>query len=428
MKRLLLLVALFLAAAGFLVYNNHTDTPLLPFSAVGLDIDVADPGDTDEAENADTTEAHGLSGALWVATAYNIDYPSVPTDSVSQLKRECRDILDDAQSAGIQTVYFQVRPSCDALYKSDLFPWSSCLCGGAGQAPSGGFDPLRYWVKQAHKRGMRLEAWVNPYRICAGSNAAETFSSLPKSSPAKQHADWVVQYDGGYYFDPGLPEVRQLIVDGVQEIVENYRVDGIQFDDYFYPGEDFDDSNSYAAYGGDFSDKADWRRDNVNQLVQDVYTVVHDCAKQEGCVFGISPSGIWKNGYGGDTGSNTRGFEHYSQCYADSVTWIQNGWVDYICPQVYWEIGNDAADFEELVNWWSGIVRGTDTELYIGLAAYKIGDAESGTVWESDGLSEISRQLKLCQKTSRVSGVAVFSCRDVMQSASLQKRLRKRLS
>ncbi|MGN1014367.1 MAG: glycoside hydrolase family 10 protein [Butyricicoccus sp.] len=422
MKRLLLLAALFLAAVGFLVYDSRTDAPLVPF-AVSDD----SAAKTEEEDNS-STDVHDLSGALWVATAYNIDYPSAQTDSVSQLKQECRDILDNADKAGIETIYLQVRPACDALYDSDLFPWSSCLTGTAGKAPSNGFDPLRYWVKQAHKRGMRLEAWVNPYRICAGSNASETFSSLPKSSPAKQHPDWVVQYDGGYYFDPGIPEVRQLIADGVQEIVEQYRVDGIQFDDYFYPGEDFDDEDTYAAYGKAFSDKSDWRRDNVNQLVQTVDQVVHEGAKQEECVFGISPSGIWKNGYGGETGSKTRGFEHYSQCYADSVTWIRNGWVDYICPQIYWEIGNDAADFEELVGWWSDIVRGTDVELIVGLAAYKIGDAENGTVWETDGLSEISRQLKLCQTTSRVSGVAVFSCRDVMQSASLRKRLSKRLT
>lgn len=400
MKRLFGLVILFFLAVGFVVLRSSPPVPE----------DVEPSG---EAESSDS-----LQSAVWVATAYGIDYPASPTTSTKQLKQQCRDCLDTIQSAGFDTVYLQVRPSCDALYSSSLFPWSSYLTGTCGQAPSGGFDPLAYWVKQAHKRALRLEAWVNPYRVCAGAEAESDWSALPDDSPAKQHPEWVVKYDGGYYFDPGIPEVRQLVTDGVREIVENYDVDGVQFDDYFYPGTDFADDASYQAYG-DGQSLEDWRRDNINQLIESVYETVHSYAKADHCVFGVSPSGIWKNGYGGESGSETRGFSHYSECYADSLAWVEHGWVDYLCPQIYWEIGNEAADFETLVSWWSDRLRGTDTRLIIGLAGYKIGDPENGSVWENDGVEEISRQLALCRNTGGLSGVALFSCQTIQNNDAL---------
>lgn len=422
MKRLFLLVTIFLAVIGWIVLQNSSG--VLPHT-VRQTADKLSHSSEQHSETPASTSA--LRGAVWVATAYNIDYPAQPTTDVRELKKQCRSILDTAQEAGLNTVYFQVRPSCDALYASQYFPWSAVLTGKAGQAPAHGFDPLRYWVKQAHKRGMRLEAWVNPYRICAGANAKQTFSSLPASSPAVQHPDWVVPYDGGYYFDPGIPEVRQLIVNGVTEIVQNYAVDGIQYDDYFYPGESFDDSASYREYA-DNADRSDWRRDNVNQLIQATYDTVHQHAKRKHCVFGVSPSGIWKNGYGDESGSQTRGFEHYSQSYADSLTWVNNNWVDYLCPQIYWEIGNDAADFETLVDWWSDRLADTDVSLVIGLAAYKIGDTASGDVWKNNGVEELSRQLKLCRKQRGVDGVAVFSYHNLAQPSKLRKNLSRQLA
>ena len=400
MKRLFGLVVLFFLAVGFVVLRSSP------------------PVSENMEPSGETSSSESLQSAVWVATAYGIDYPASPTASAKQLKRQCRDCLDTIQSAGFDTVYLQVRPSCDALYSSSLFPWSRYLTGTCGQAPSGGFDPLAYWVKQAHKRGLRLEAWVNPYRICAGADAESDWNALPDGSPAKQHPEWVVEYGGSYYFDPGIPEVRHLVTDGVREIVENYDVDGVQFDDYFYPGTDFADDTSYQAYG-DGQSLEDWRRDNVNQLIASVYETVHSHAKSDSCVFGVSPSGIWKNGYGGESGSETRGFSHYSECYADSLAWVEHGWVDYLCPQVYWEIGNEAADFETLVSWWSDRLRGTDTRLIIGLAGYKIGDPENDSVWENDGVEEISRQLALCRDTGGLSGVALFSCQTIQNNDAL---------
>lgn len=413
MKRLFFLVLLFFLAVGAIVIRNDPpELPSLPLASSNSPAKQA----TDATKTSDR-----IHSAVWVATAYAIDYPAEPTENADELKAQCKTILDEVEEAGIDTVYFQVRPSCDALYPSDLFPWSRYLTGACGKAPSDSFDPLKYWVAQAHKRGLRLEAWINPYRVCAGSNAASDFQSLPDSSAAKQHSDWVVSYEGGYYFDPGIPEVRELIVSGVQEIVENYKVDGIQFDDYFYPGADFDDADTYAVYGNNAS-LDDWRRDNVNQLIQEVYKTVHSSAKNDDCVFGVSPSGIWKNGSGGTDGSQTNGFSHYSECYADSITWIQNGWIDYLCPQIYWEIGNDAADFQTLTAWWAEQVRDTEIDLWIGLAGYKIDSTEYGSVWESDGVEEIVRQLELCQNTKNITGVALFSYQNLHNNKELSEK------
>ncbi len=426
MKRLLLLIVLFFVAVGWLVIQeNDSDTSFV------IPLPVASSSATSSSNQAsDTTEQSNtaLHGAVWIATAYNIDYPTAPTTDVHSLKQQCKTILDTVVSAGLDTVYLQVRPSCDAFYPSQYFPWSSTLTGTVGQAPENHFDPLAYWIKESHKRDLRLEAWINPYRICAGSEANKQFSSLPDSSPAVQHPEWVIEYNGEYYFDPGIPEVRQLIVDGVTEIVESYAVDGIQFDDYFYPGDEFDDDASYQTYASPNTSRADWRRNNVNQLIQAVYHTVHQNAKQEDCVFGVSPSGIWKNGSGDEDGSDTRGFEHYSQSYADSITWIQNGWIDYLCPQIYWEIGNDAADFETLVHWWSDRIRGTDVSLVIGLAAYKIGSIAYGTTWKNNGIAELLREVKLCQNNDSIHGIAVFSYHNLSEHQSLCKKLHSRLT
>ncbi len=421
MKRLFLLVLLFFGAIGWIILQNDGNAlPHTVSNAAGN----RNSNNISVEKSISRSSGDTLHGAVWVATAYNVDYPTQPTTSVRALKKQCRTILDTVEAAGLKTVYFQVRPSCDALYSSAYFPWSAVLTGEAGQAPKHGFDPLCYWVKQAHKRGLRLEAWVNPYRICVGTNAKQTFSALPKSSPAVQHPEWIVQYDGGYYFDPGIPAVRQLIVDGITEIVKNYAVDGIQYDDYFYPNTAFDDSASYQKYANG-AEKADWRRDNVNQLIQATYNTVHQNAKRKSCVFGVSPSGIWKNGDGDKSGSSTRGFEHYSESYADSMTWVKNGWIDYLCPQIYWEIGNDAADFEALVNWWSDRLQRTDVSLRIGLAAYKIEDGKSDGVWQTDGIGEITRQLKLCRRSKAVDGVAVFSYHNLSQQPMLRKTLQQ---
>lgn len=434
MKKLFLLIALFLVLTCGMVWHSEGISPLTLLHVLAsatqdesdnkqqLKTETIPQDEPTATPAAATAETH----AVWIATAYAIDYPTEPTTDVGTLKTRCDAILDTAKANGCNTVYFQVRPAADALYPSDLFPWSRYLTGNIGTAPSNSFDLLAYWLEQAHARDMKLEAWINPYRICAGQNAASDFTSLPDSSPAKQHPDWVVTHDGSYYFNPGLAEVRQLICDGVQEIVENYDVDGIQFDDYFYPSTDFDDADTYVAAGTTLS-LDDWRRDNVNQLVQTVHQTIQEHAKNSACMFGISPSGIWRNkGVNAFGGSDTNGYEHYTSAYADSLTWINNGWIDYICPQIYWEIGDPAADFDTLAHWWARQVDGTDVNLILGLAAYKIGDAQYGDMWLNDGCAEIGRQIDLSRKIDGIAGCAIFSFRNVEQTPSLDSILQQK--
>lgn len=317
---------------------------------------------------------------VWVSSVYNLDYPAKPTTDSDILKAEADSILDNCVKWGLNAVFLQVRPSSDALYKSKLFPWSKYLTGRQGTAPKDGFDPLAYWVKAAHKRGLELHAWINPYRITKGKQAE--WDSLVSSHPAKQHPEWTIQYtDQNYYFNPGLPEVRDLVVQGAVEIAENYDIDGLHMDDYFYPGKDFPDSATYAQYGGNFSDIADWRRDNVNQLIRELDRALHAVRRE--IQFGISPSGIWANRSTDPRGSNTNGYEHYTANYADSLYWIENGLVDYIIPQIYWEIGHAQADFATLADWWNQAVQGTkDVKLYIGMGAYRCADNPTG-VWQT---------------------------------------------
>ena len=216
MKRLFQLTILFLILAGGMVCYSLGCSPL-EVPGILLGAEASDntqetaPENTAEPKRS-ATEVHGI----WVATAYSIDYPSSQTTDPAALKADCDAILERIQAVGGNTIYLQVRPSADALYPSRLFPWSRYLTGTCGTAPEQDFDPLAYWVEQAHARGIRLEAWVNPYRICAGAYAESDFSSLPEDSPARQHPEWVVACDGAYYFNPGLPEVRQLICDGVE--------------------------------------------------------------------------------------------------------------------------------------------------------------------------------------------------------------------
>ena len=351
----------------------------------------------------------GMRG-VWVSSVANIDYPSQQGLSADQLKSEADTILNNIAAMGLNTVFLQVRPSADALYQSALFPWSRYVSGTAGQAPDGDFDVLAYWVEGAHSRGLQLHAWLNPYRITR--DGKEELDSLPETSPAKQHPEWVVEYEGNYYFNPGLPAVQQLVVDGAAEIVRNYDVDGIHLDDYFYPGTDFNDAAAYARYGEDFDDIGDWRRDNVNTLIASLDETVH--AINPELSFGVSPAGIWDNKADNPKGSDTNGRSSYREIYCDSVEWIKRGTVDYICPQLYWSIGYEIADFEVLVDWWQNIVSTSDVALYIGIGAYRAAEAEPGDVWY--GTAELERQLDMLDNSIDIQGEVFFSYASLMEA------------
>lgn len=349
----------------------------------------------------------GMRG-VWVATVANIDYPSRQGLTADELKSEADTILDNIAAMGLNTVFFQVRPSADALYQSDIFPWSCYVSGTAGQAPDQDFDVLSYWVEAAHSRGLQLHAWINPYRITRSGQ--EELDALPETSPARQHPEWVVEYDGNYYFNPGLPAVQQLVVDGAAEIVRNYDVDGIHLDDYFYPGTDFNDAAAYERYGADFDDIDDWRRDNVNDLIATLDETLH--AINPELAFGVSPAGIWDNKADNPKGSETNGRSSYREIYCDSVEWIKRGTVDYICPQLYWSIGYEIADFEVLVDWWQDVVSTSDVALYIGIGAYRAAEAEPGDIWY--GTAELERQLEMLDNSIDIQGEVFFSYSSLM--------------
>ena len=349
--------------------------------------------------------------AVWVSTVYNLDYPSRATTDPEALKREADEILQKCVQMGMTAVILQVRPSCDALYPSKLFPWSRYLTGTAGTAPSGGFDPLDYWVTQAHRLGLELHAWLNPFRVTTSE-----YDRLPADSPAAQHPDWVVKYNGGSYLNPGLPEVRELVVQGAEELLRSYPLDGIHLDDYFYPGSDFDDAEAYAAYGGGFRTIGDWRRNNINLLIQSLDRRLH--AIDPELSFGVSPSGVWADRSSQPEGSpTTGGYESYYAAYADSRKWVKEGWVDYICPQIYWYIGHPSMDYAAIARWWADTVKGTDVALYIGMADYQAGKSNPSDPWY--GTKAIRGQLDLNRTLPQVAGEVHFRYSYLVKSQEL---------
>lgn len=342
---------------------------------------------------------------VWIASVSNINFPSKKGLSADELRAELDDIVKTAYDCRLNTIYFQVRPTADALYKSEIFPVSEFLSGDVSDTLPGGFDPLEYIVEKAHSMGIYVHAWVNPLRVTAGSASSpeHDVEALPERSPARRHPEWTVNYaDGRMYFDCGIPEVRALVCDGVAEIVRGYDVDGIIFDDYFYPypvsGAVFDDDVSYAVYGGDMP-RDDWRRDNVNTMVKLCYDTVKDIDKD--CSFGVSPFGIWKNDDGTNGGSATSGLESYSALYCDTLAWLEGGYVDYIAPQIYWEFSTKNAPYGALVRWWnSRLSEYPGIGLVIGHGAYRISE------WSDE--DELRCQIEYARSERAYIGSALY--------------------
>lgn len=281
--------------------------------------------------------------------------------SPAELRQTLVAQLNTLQQAGINAIIYQVRPEADALYKSSYEPWSRFLTGEQGLAPSPMWDPLQFMIDECHKRGMELHAWINPYRA-----KTKGTKKLAGHHPSKFYPDRFIAYEGQLYFDPGLPENRKYICKIITEIVTNYDVDAIHMDDYFYPypvkGVHFNDDASFAQYGRGFTDRGDWRRNNVNLLIKEVHETVR--ALKPWVKFGVSPFGIWRNAKSSPEGSQTNGLQNYDDLYADVLLWVNNGWVDYNIPQIYWEIGHPAADYARLLPWWAE--KAANRPLFIG--------------------------------------------------------------
>lgn len=348
---------------------------------------------------------------VWLATVGNLDWPSRTKLTAAEQQRELRALFDAAVAHKLNTVFFQVRAAADALWPSPYEPWAESLTGRQGGDP--GWDPLDFAVREAHRRGLELHAWCNPYRV---ANHADP-GRLTADHPARRHPEWIVPYNGKLYYNPGLPEVRTFVQDAMLDAVEHYSVDGVHFDDYFYPypaaGKTFDDDEAYDTYGGDFDNRADWRRDNIDRLVYEMAQRLGEGGQQEGrrVRFGVSPFAVWRNQATDKNGSRTQaGVETYDDLYADTRRWVREGWLDYIVPQVYWPIGTKAADYAELVPWWSRTVDGTGVDLYIGEALYKAGDSQPAA-WKNP--AELSRHLTFARGYPQVGGHVFFSAKEV---------------
>ena len=258
--------------------------------------------------------------------------------------------LDELQKDGVNVIIFQVRPECDALYESKLEPWSRFLTGQQGIAPKPYWDPLQWMIVECHKRGMELHAWINPYRAKTKGTRQLAANHIAALKPMNCFA-----YDGQFILNPGIPENRDYICQVVKDIVARYDVDGLHMDDYFYPypvkGESIPDDELFLDHSNGIKDHGDWRRYNVNLFIEQVYKTVHET--KPWVKVGISPFGIYRNRKSSNIGSNTNGTQNYDDLYADVLMWVNNGWLDYCVPQIYWEIGHKAADYYTLIRWWN---------------------------------------------------------------------------
>lgn len=340
---------------------------------------------------------HEFRGA-WIQTIFQ----GYEKRSTSQNKEYLTGLLDDLQAAGINAVIFQVRPRADAFYRSEIEPWSQFLTGAIGKAPSPAWDPLEFMVEEAHARGMELHAWLNPYRAPLVSEKA----GLPKNHLLRRHPERFIRYGKLYYFDPAQKANREHICKVVRDIATRYDIDGIHFDDYFYPypiaGKEFPDAAAWRSSGSKLS-RDDWRRRNVDLLIEEVAATIAEV--KPWLRFGISPFGIWRNAASDPTGSATRGLQGYDDLYADTPLWAARGWIDYQIPQLYWPLDHKAAPYRELAPWWERQKRGR--HIYIGQDAEKTAElgeldekmalaagAEGACWWYAASLPRLSNSLK----------------------------------
>jgi uncharacterized lipoprotein YddW (UPF0748 family) len=382
-----------------------------PAPAVPDDI-VEAAADTGRCAGVPAQAPRELRG-MWLTTVTNIDFPSRPGLSEAQVKAEYLRWLDLAVSQNHNAIFVHVRPSGDAFWPSAYAPWSEWLTGKRdGKSP--GWDPMAFMVAEAHARNLEFHAWFNPYRGTQpgpGGPGAD-FAKLAPNHPLLKHRDWAISYPTGkrarLYFDPGNPAARKYVEDSILEAVKKYDIDGVHFDDFFYPypedGQDFPDNASFAKYGAGQS-RAQWRRGNVDTLIRELDQRIHQL--KSWVKFGISPFGIWRNKATDPLGSPTNGLESYDAQYADTRKWVKQGWVDYIVPQLYWQIGFSKADYAKLLPWWSDVVKGTGVQLWIGQADYRVG--EKGA-WSDPSL--LDREMTLNEKYP-VQGEIHFSAASI---------------
>ncbi|EIM73802.1 hypothetical protein A3SI_17177 [Nitritalea halalkaliphila LW7] len=315
----------------------------------------------------------------------------------------------------------QIRTAGDAFYPSELAPWSTYLTGKQGQAPDTEEDPLLWMIQETHRQGMEFHAWLNPYR----ATFDDRLDQLAPTHDVLRHPEWMIAYGGKYYYDPGLPEVQEHLQNIIREVVENYPIDAIHFDDYFYPykveGETFGDAASYARLAREGQSLEDWRRENVNKLIASLHATIKELKPY--VQFGISPFGVWRNQDRDPRGSATQaGQTNYDDLYADALAWMEAGTVDYMLPQLYWSMDYAPASHRVLVDWWAKYA--DKCLVYIGNGPYKIRN-NADEAW--DDPQEIPRQLALTRQDPRISGNAFFSAKSFPAQPDVAEILREGL-
>lgn len=360
---------------------------------------------------------------VWVSTVYNLDFPSEKGMSKANYKAEYIKLLDNLEDLNMNSLIFQVRPKLDAFYKSDINPWSEYLTGKQGKAPN--WDPMEWMIEETHRRGMEFHAWFNPYRVTTAKenekSIKEQLSGLSEKNWARRNPEYVYRFDGRLYLNPGEPEVIEHINKTVMEVVENYDIDAVHFDDYFYPfkrskGLYFQgELRSFEKHKDKTNNVDEWRRNNIDSLVEKLHTSIEGYNEENGKAvqFGISPFAIWghKNGnqiWSRSVGSHTplTSSTSYDNQFADTRKWVKNNWVDYIAPQAYWTFDEKAAPYGELVHWWTEVVKDTDVNLYIGHANYRINESSKNSSWKNP--EEICNQLKFNSQYDEIKGSIFF--------------------
>ncbi len=354
--------------------------------------------------------------AAWIATVANIDWPQPETIGQSETQQaQMITLLDSLQALGMNAIIFQVRPTADALYLSELEPTSHWLTGTQGhwgdQTP---YDALRFVCQEAHQRGMEVHVWLNPFRLTLHTMSPDM---LADDHIYRVHPEWFWRYGKQWYFDPSLPATRDWICMVVEDLCCRYDIDAIHMDDYFYPypiaKTPLPDRKQFEADPRGFTAIGDWRRDNVNLTIQAIHNMIQRTRPE--VQFGISPFGVWRNQDRDSLGSATKaGMTNYDDLYADILLWIRNGWIDYVVPQLYWEIGKKIADYEVLAHWWAEAVRGTDVKLYIGMAPYRLGGANEAAAWKTG--NEIARQMRLNRTIPEITGECFYSTRPLLMN------------
>ena len=365
--------------------------------------------------------------AVWIATVANIDWPSQRNLTSKGQRDEMRQMLDGLAKNNINAIVLQIRPTADSFYPSQFEPWSNWLTGKQGTKPNPYYDPLQFIIEEAHKRCIEVHAWLNPYRVTNSDN----IDMLSKNHLYYKNKDLFVKYGGKYYFEPGLDETREFLNRVVEDVVERYDIDAIHFDDYFYPyrvaNEEFPDEATFRKHPRGFApnQKDDWRRNNVNMVIAELQQTIK--STKPWVEFGVSPFGVWRNDNVDPRGSATRaGVQNYDDLYADILKWLKEGSIDYVAPQLYWEIGKKVADYEVLAKWWSENSFGKN--LYVGLYNSQLGTAEANQAWRKG--NEVIRQLNMNKNFPQIDGAVFFSAKPFLKNKqglndSLQNNLYK---